>query len=140
MPGSDTREIADKLATYPTFAQCSHDDLVALAKAGSRFAVPAGWSFVQEGIPSDACYVIMEGSAKVYQDRKVIATLGEGDVVGEMTLLAGGQRRATVSSVSAVRGLRIENDVLTDLLAKRPQLRAALDAVYQAHSGEARAE
>jgi CRP-like cAMP-binding protein len=63
----------------------------------------------------------------------VIATLGAGDVVGEMTLLAGGQRRATVSSVSPVRGLRIENDVLTELLGKRPQLRQAFDAVYRAH-------
>ena len=133
MPGNESREIAAKLETYPAFAKCSHDDLLELAKAGARFAVPAGWSFVQEGVPSDACYVIMEGNASVYQDRSVIATLGEGDVVGEMTLLAGGQRRASVSSVSAVRGLRIENDVLTDLLTKRPQLREALDAVYRSH-------
>jgi CRP/FNR family cyclic AMP-dependent transcriptional regulator len=133
MAGSESREMAAKLETYPTFAQCSHDDLLALAKAGSRFAVPAGWSFVQEGIPSDACYVIMDGTANVYHERSPIATLGEGDVVGEMTLLAGGQRRATVSSVTPVRGLRIENDVLTDLLSKRPKLREALDAVYRAH-------
>jgi CRP-like cAMP-binding protein len=136
MPASESREVADKLGTYQAFAQCSHDDLLALAKAGSRFSVPAGWSFVQEGIPSDAVYVITEGTAKVYQDRAVIATLGEGDVVGEMTLLAGGQRRATVSSVTPVRGLRIENDVLTELLGKRPQLREALDAVYKAHQAE----
>jgi CRP-like cAMP-binding protein len=133
MPGSESREIAAKLETYPAFAQCSHDDLVALAKAGSRFSVPAGWSFVQEGVPSDACYVIMEGSAKVYRDRAPIATLGEGDVVGEMTLLAGGQRRASVTSVTPVRGLRIENDVLTQLLDARPHLREALDAVYRSH-------
>jgi CRP/FNR family transcriptional regulator, cyclic AMP receptor protein len=136
MSASESREIAAKLETYPAFAQCSHDDLLALAKAGSRFAVPAGWSFVQEGVPSDACYVIMDGSAKVYHERSPIATLGEGDVVGEMTLLAGGQRRASVSSVTPVRGLRVENDVLTDLLTKRPQLREALDAVYRSHQSE----
>jgi CRP-like cAMP-binding protein len=131
----ESREIAKTLSHYATFAQCSEDDLIALARAGGRFSVPAGWSFVQEGIPSDACYVIMEGNAKVYHERAVIAELGPGDVVGEMTLLAGGQRRATVSSVTPVRGLRVENEALRKLLTERPHLSEALQAVYRSHQG-----
>ncbi|MDP9118401.1 MAG: cyclic nucleotide-binding domain-containing protein [Actinomycetota bacterium] len=135
MSGSESRAIAKQLGAYATFANCAQDDLIALADAGARFALPAEWTLVQEGIPADACYVIMEGSARVFHERAEIAVLGPGDVVGEMTLLGGGQRRATVSSVTSLRGLRVENDTLAALLTKRPQLREALTKVYQAHQG-----
>jgi CRP/FNR family cyclic AMP-dependent transcriptional regulator len=136
MLGSEKRAMARQLSTYPAFAGCTEDDLVALAQAGARFSVPPGWALVQEGIPSDACYVIMEGTANVYRERAEIATLGPGDVVGEMTLFAGGQRRATVTSVTHVSGLRIENGALGALVIKRPRLRAALTAVYHAHQSD----
>lgn len=132
--GSDNKAVVRQLSSYAAFASCTEEDLAALVDAGAAFSLPSGWSLVQEGIPSDACYVIMEGTARVFQDRHEIATIGAGDVVGEMTLLAGGQRRATVSSSSPIRGWRIENDALAALLAKRPQLKDALTAVYRSHT------
>lgn len=131
----EKRELVERLRGYPTFAQCDKDDVAALVDAGGPFNLPAGWPLVQEGIPSDACYVLTTGSARVFHQREQIAELGEGDVVGEMTLLAGGQRRATVTSASRVAGLRIENDALRPLLSKRPRLAAAFRAVYDAHGG-----
>ena len=133
MLGSENKAMARKLSTYAAFARCSEDDLVALAHAGAPFSLPSAWTLVQEGIPSDACYVIMEGTAKVYRERSEVATLGPSDIVGEMTLLAGGQRRATVTSVTHISGLRIENEVLAPLVTKRPHHREALTAVYHAH-------
>jgi CRP-like cAMP-binding protein len=91
---------------------------------------------VQEGIPADACYVLTGGSALVFHQREQIAELGEGDVVGEMALLGGGQRRATVTSSSRVTGLRIENDALRPVLAKHPKVAEAFRAVYDAHSAK----
>jgi CRP/FNR family cyclic AMP-dependent transcriptional regulator len=134
MFGSNNKEIVRQLSEYPTFAECTQDDLAALVNAGAEFSLPAGWSLVQEGIPSDACYILMEGNARVFQDRHEIATMGPGDVVGEMTLLAGGQRRATVSSSTPIRGWRIENDALKELLSKRPHLKDALTAIYRSHT------
>jgi CRP-like cAMP-binding protein len=134
MFGSDTKAVVRQLSQYPAFAECTEDDLTALVHAGAEFSLPSGWSLVQEGIPSDACYILMEGTARVFQDRQEIATMGPGDIVGEMTLLAGGQRRATVSSASPIRGWRIENDALKELLAKRPHLQDALTAVYRNHT------
>lgn len=135
MRGHERRDVVAALRSYPAFAGCDDGDLNAIAAAANRFSLPAGWTLVQEGIPSDACYVIMEGSAGVYRDREQIATVGEGAVVGEMTLLAGGQRRATVTSVTPISGVRVENEVFGKMLEDRPHLRDALTAVYRSHEG-----
>lgn len=132
--GSDNKAVVRQLSGYPAFAACTEDDVAALVAAGAAFSLPSGWSLVQEGIPSDACYVITDGTARVFEGRHEIATIGAGDVVGEMTLLAGGQRRATVSSSSPIHGWRIENEALGQLLTKRPHLKDALTAVYRSHT------
>jgi len=134
----DTRQLLSTLSSYPTFADCSRSDVAALVDAGGPFSLPAGWPLVQEGVPSDSCYVLTDGEARVFHQREQIATIGPGDVVGEMTLLGGGQRRATVTSSTRVAGLRIDNDTLRPLLAKHPKLADAFRAVYDAHSGSGR--
>lgn len=137
MTGSEKRELVATLSGYRTFANCERSDVAALVDAGRPFTLPAGWPLVQEGIPADACYVLTSGAARVFHQREQIAELGEGDLVGEMALLAGGQRRATVTSATRVAGLRVENDALRPLLAKRPRLAEAFRAVYDAHSASA---
>jgi CRP/FNR family cyclic AMP-dependent transcriptional regulator len=134
MAHGEKRELVAKLSEYATFADCSKDDVSALVDVGDRFTLPAGWPLVQEGIPADACYVLTEGEARVFHQREQIATLGPGDLVGEMALLGGGQRRATVTSSTRVTGLRIENEPLRDVLKKHPKLAEAFKAVYDAHS------
>jgi CRP-like cAMP-binding protein len=132
--GGEKRELEKKLSGYPTFAKCDRDDIHALVAAGGPFVLPSGWPLVQEGIPADACYVLTSGTALVFHQREQIAELGEGDVVGEMALLGGGQRRATVTSSTRVSGLRIENDALRPVLQKHPKVAEAFRAVYDAHS------
>ncbi len=134
MAGGETRELVAALSGYDTFAGCSKDDVSALVKAGSPFSLPAGWPLVQEGIPADACYVLTSGTARVFHQRDEIATLTVGDLVGELALLGGGQRRATVTSSSKVTGLRIDNEKLHPVLRKHPALAAAFKHVYEEHS------
>ncbi len=129
------RELVSTLKGYKTFADCSKDDVRALVEAGGPFSLPAGWPLVQEGIPADACYVLTEGAALVFHEREQIATLGEGDLVGELALLGGGQRRATVTSSTHVAGLRIENEKLRDVLNDHPKVAEAFKHVYDEHGG-----
>jgi CRP/FNR family transcriptional regulator, cyclic AMP receptor protein len=134
MPGREKRGLAAQLASYPTFAGCSTDDLEALVDAGGLVTLPAGWPFVSQGEPADACYVLLEGTGRVFLQRREIAQLGPGDIIGEMSFLSGGQRGATVTSSSHVTALRVENPVLSTLVERRPQLKATLQAVYNAHT------
>ena len=133
--GSEKRELISKLRGYDTFADCDKADIEALVEAGATFSLPSGWPMVQEGIPADAVYVLTEGEARVFHQREQIATIGTGDLVGEMALLKGGQRSATVTSASRVAGLRVPYEQLKPVLATRPRLASAFEAVYAAHSG-----
>jgi CRP-like cAMP-binding protein len=132
MRSTEKQHIVDELSNHETFAACTRDDLEALVDAGGHFALPPQWSLLHEGIPADAAYVILEGTARVYRERDVVATLGPGDLVGEMALLAGGQRSATVSSVTRLTGLRFDYETLTKLLHHRPRLTDAIKAVAHA--------
>jgi CRP-like cAMP-binding protein len=133
MAHGEKRELTDKLAGYKTFAKCSHDDVAALVDAGGPFTLPPGWPLVEQGIPADAVYVITDGEARVFYIREQVATLGPGDIVGEMALLGGGQRRATVTTSSRVSGLRVENTAMMDVFAKHPAVRDAFKAAYEEH-------
>jgi len=133
MHNSEKRELVTQLASFPFLAGCSSDDVAALANSGSPRTLPDGWAFVQEGTPADACYVLLAGTVRVFSGRQVIASMSTGDVIGEMAYLAGGQRKATVSTHGRVKVLRIEYETLTKLLARRPALDAALRTAYNAH-------
>ncbi len=125
-----------QLGRYDTFAKCDKTDLEALVDAAGPFALPAGWPLVQEGIPADACYVLMEGEARVFHQREQIGSVGPGALVGEMALLGGGQRRATVTSATRVTGLRIEYPALEVVLGKHPNLAETFRAVYDERSAK----
>jgi CRP-like cAMP-binding protein len=133
MAHGEKRELVDKLAGYKTFANSSRDDVAALVEAGGPFTLPPGWPLVEQGIPADAVYVITDGEARVFYIREQVATLGPGDIVGEMALLGGGQRRATVTTSSRVSGLRVENTAMMDIFSKHPAIRDAFKAAYEAH-------
>lgn len=133
MAHGEKRELTDKLTGYQAFAKCSRDDVEALVDAGGPFTLPAGWPLVEQGIPADAVYVITDGEARVFYIREQVATLGAGDIVGEMALLGGGQRRATVTTSSRVSGLRVENSAMMDVFSKHPAVRDAFKAAYEAH-------
>jgi CRP-like cAMP-binding protein len=132
MHHSQKQIIVDELSNHETFAECTRDDIEALVEAGGHFALPPKWSLVQEGVPADAAYVILEGTARVYRERNIVAMLGPGDLVGEMALLADGQRSATVSTVTRMSGLRIEYEALIRLLHRRPRLTDAITSVVHA--------
>jgi len=134
MADREAREIASRLAGFDTFRNCPEKDLVALAGSGRITTLPAGWPFVTQGEPADACYFILDGTARVFFAREPVADLGPGDVIGEMAFITGGQRGATVTSSTRVYALRVENDALRDLLEEHPTLKQSLVAVYNAHT------
>lgn len=137
MLDSEQRRIVEQLAATPAFARCDKGDLVALVRAGTQSSLPAGWGFIQEGTPADACYVLLAGSARVFHGRAEIAVLGPGDIIGEMAFLQGGQRDATVTSSTPVKTLRIDYAALRSVLGKRPHLKETMVAVFTARRSPA---
>ncbi len=91
---------AARLKNIPVFADLSDADLETVANLASEVSVPAGKELVREGDFSYDLLAIEEGTAKVERDGEQLAELGPGDVVGEIGVLEGGQRNATVTATS----------------------------------------
>ena len=132
----ERRELVDTLAGHTFFARCTSEDLGALVDAGGPFVIPPNWALMLENTPAHCCYAITEGTARVYVNRVQVAELGPGDIVGEMAVLTGKLRRATVTSSTRLRGLRVDNAPLVALFDRRPELLGVLRGAFEAHMPE----
>jgi CRP/FNR family transcriptional regulator, cyclic AMP receptor protein len=110
---------ADALGEIPLFSSLSNKERMELARHVDEIPVKNGAVLTRQGAPGDAFYLIVEGRADVIRNGQKIATLGAGDAVGEMALLDGDQRSATVMMTS-------DGTVLT---MPRREFKAVLEAL-----------
>ena len=91
--------LEDTLANVPLFSEVSRRHLGRLAKAivPRRFA--KGDIIVKEGEQAVAFYIMSKGKAEVIKGGQTLATLGAGDFFGEMSLLDGYLRSASVRAL-----------------------------------------
>lgn len=86
----------DDLAQIPFFAGCSTKELQLISAASVELSVVAGQVLVREGEAGHESFVIISGSATVTRDGQTIGPLEAGDIVGELSLLTGAPRVASV--------------------------------------------
>ena len=110
------------LAQVPLFANCSKKQLQSVAAASIELTIEAGKVLVREGEAGHEAFVIMEGDATVSRKGETIATLGAGDVVGELAPLTGGNRTATVTADTSMELLVIGQREFAGLLDEVPGL------------------
>src|SRR3989304_7805907 len=97
--------LEDTLASVPLFSQGSRRDRTRLAKATVPRRCPRGEVIVEEGGQAIAFYIIAKGKAEVLKGSQRLATLGDGDFFGEMALLDGYFRSASVRALEDFEGL-----------------------------------
>lgn len=85
-----------------------------------------GATIVRAGDAGDAFFVVVQGEAQVETEDGEKLTLGPGDHFGELSLVDGEPRAATVRALSDVALARIPRDEFRDLLASEPELAAGL--------------
>ena len=81
-----------------------------------------GTTIVAEGSPGTAFFVILEGQAKVQVGKKAVARLGAGDFFGEISLLDGGRRTASVVAETPMLCLKLGGVHFLRLLNDEPAL------------------
>jgi CRP-like cAMP-binding protein len=114
------------LKRVPLFARCNKKQLSAIARLADVLDVPTGKTLIREGAPGGEFMVIVEGAAEVKRNGRKINTLGPGDVMGEIALVAGGPRSATVTTTQDTSFLVIGARQFWELLEQAPDLQVSV--------------
>lgn len=101
---------------------CTRRQLRAIARISEVIEVPAGTVLAQAGKPGEEFFLILDGAARVEVSPRKRSRLGPGDYFGEMSLLDGGPRSATVTADTPVRLLVIKRGDFSALLRQVPEL------------------
>ena len=118
-----TRAILER---HPLLAHLPPERLSRLAREGEVETWKAGEDIVAEGSLGDALFLILSGEVAVHRDGKTFATLGAGEVFGEMSMVEPAPRSASVSAMSPTFLFRLPHDSLHRLLIDDPSTASAL--------------
>jgi CPA1 family monovalent cation:H+ antiporter len=128
-------ETADLCRRLPLLEGLDEATLAAIAVATDEIALAEGEVLFEEGERGDALYVIARGALEVRSGDEVLTVLGAGDVVGEMALLSGQPRNATVrAKTGAVLG-RVSRSRAAELLAD-PEVAERMWAHFGRHAAD----
>jgi CRP-like cAMP-binding protein len=127
---------APALPRVPIFSDLSHDAFVALTTEMVLQRVGEGEVVIREGDTSASFFVVATGKLAVSKrDERgevvVLARLGEGDFFGEMALLSGAPRAATVIAEEPCELLEFRPEALLALAGKHPHLAESLRRFYR---------
>jgi hypothetical protein len=91
---------------------------------------------IREGDLGSSLYVIVSGEVKVFGKNPrgepiYLANLREGDFFGEVSVLTGKPRTATISAATRSELLRLDKDKLDAIIEKHPRVREILEAFYE---------
>lgn len=124
---------ARELRAVPVFAVLDEDDLAEVAANATRAKEPRGMTFSREGERGDELVVVLEGSIEVRHGDVVVATLGSGDIAGEMALVTDTARRnASLVAVSPVVVAYLSRHHFDALVARHEPFAAAVRATIAA--------
>lgn len=112
----------ESLSNVPLFANLSARQQRRVARSTNEGHYDAGAVIVREGGHTETLFVILEGVAKVVRRGRTIARLVPGEFFGEISMIDGRPRVATVVADTPMRCLVLHHDDLRRLLMDDPQM------------------
>lgn len=130
MGSRSRRDLTELLGEVALFSRCSRRERATVTRHMETASLPAGTPLIEEGEDGDALFLILEGTAAVRKGGNVVAEAGPGAYFGEMALLDGEPRSATVLAKDdvtvAVLGVRMFRTLLREFPEMALQLLAGL--------------
>jgi len=132
MPDTDEPLVdVDRLMAIDLFAELDHHDLAQVARwVHEMRAEPGAILFEQGGLPFEL-FVIEEGEVEIVRDGDVLGTVGPGEPVGEMSVLRGERRMATVRALTPITAIAISADDLEALNDQMPEVVRSLQEITE---------
>jgi CRP/FNR family cyclic AMP-dependent transcriptional regulator len=122
-----------RLAAIPLFSELTLDQRARVAGVCTELAIETGSTLLKEGDFGYAMFAITTGTADVVKDGVVVRKLGPGDHFGEIAVLSGGRRTATVIASSPMRLVTVLNRDVWQLEKDAPDVGGALRAQVATH-------
>ena len=123
------REQLRLLQGVPMFEPLSLAVMERLASGLREVAYPRGSEIIRQGDPGDAFYVLVDGTVEVTRDGTHLADLGAGQSFGEVALISGQPRNATVSAADDCRAYRLECAPFLSAVTGNPYSQTAANRV-----------
>jgi MFS family permease len=136
-PSPAMTEAALRVARLPIFAGVPENRLAGAFSRAERVAVPAGTTVIRQGDPADRFYVILDGSFAVDQAEAPgtapvrLRKMGPDEVFGEIGLLTGAPRSATVTALTDAGLLALGAKDFLDLVASAAEVGPRLLALHR---------
>jgi len=111
-----------ELSFIPVFSELSKRELKALVGLMSSVAAPEGKVLTTQGEPGREFMIIEDGTARVEIDGRTVAHLGPGDFMGELSLITGDPRTATVTATSDMIVRVLNRREFSSMLDESPRL------------------
>ena len=125
-PATTPTTLEEVLVRIPFFSDLGGEERSALVRACTPREWAAGQTVFAEGDPGNALYFIIRGTVEIRRAGKRLATLGVGAFVGEMAVLDGQPRSASVVALTDLTLYELRREHFLAALARSPQLTAHL--------------
>ncbi|MPV37391.1 Crp/Fnr family transcriptional regulator [Georgenia subflava] len=115
------------IGTVPLFDALDEQGQAELRSLMSETTLRRGETLFNEGDPGDRLYILLDGKVKLGHTasdgrENLLAVLGPGELLGELTLFDPGPRSTTATAVAGTRMLQLEHGALMTFLESRPEL------------------
>ncbi len=128
---------AELIRSLPLFAGCTPPELREVTAIATEIDLGAGRQLATENADGQEFVVIIDGSAEVVHGGEVIATMSAGDFFGEIALVTGQPRTASVVATTPVHALIIEGHAFRRLLEDAPDIREKVERAVAERTGDA---
>jgi len=106
------------LKSIDLFSEIPENDLLTLAMEFETIQYSSGKTVINQGDIGTSMYVLISGEVDVDIDGKIVATLGEKNIFGELAIFDPEPRSATILTTKDTVLFKIESDVIYDLISK----------------------
>jgi CRP/FNR family transcriptional regulator len=119
--------VVELLRRVPLFSELSGSELERISQVAVPRSYPADTRVFHEGDPGDACYIVRDGSCRVTREHPdgraiTLATLGPGAIFGELAMLDGERRSASVEATESTELLALPAGDMRRLIREHAEM------------------
>ena len=127
-----SNDTIEYLRNLPPFKDLSEESFLSIEHSVSHVEFPDNITIMAEGAPGDSLYILKKGTVQVYinapdnVEKIILSKLEEGDYFGEMALITGEPRSASIESITPVSLLRLDKEGFDKILSENPSISLSL--------------